>query len=117
MFEGEDKSIEALLTEHEASELMKVRREAGVVGFALVDRDGKQLAADNLDADMLGPIFANAFDIASAIGAELGEANECPAMFFESEAYEIAAIALSTCSAIIVREKPKSLARGFGSAN
>ena len=116
MFEGEDKSPEALLSEFEVAELMKVRREAGVVGYALVDRDGKQLATDGIEADILGPVFANAFDIASAIGRELGEAHDCPAMFFESDSYELAAIALSSCSAIIVREKPKSTARGFGNA-
>lgn len=116
MFEGEDRSIEALLTEPEAAEIMKIRREAGVVGFALIDADGRQLAADSIKNEMLGPIFANAFDIANAIGAELGEAGSCPAMFFESEGYEIAAIQLSTCNAVIVREKPQAIAAGFGHA-
>jgi len=117
MFEGEDRSIEALLSEPEAAEIMKIRREEGVVGYALIDPDGRQLASDSLESDVLGPIFANAFDIASAIGSELGEASACPAMFLESASYEIAAIQLSTCSAVIVREKPKAIARGFGSAN
>ena len=117
MFEDENQSIEALLSTPEAAELMKLRREAGVAGFALIDPMGKQLMADSIDADVLGPVFANAFDIANAMGSELGEANECPAMFFESDHYEIAAIALSTCSAVIVRQKPKAIARGFGNAD
>lgn len=117
MFEGEDKSIEALLTEPEFAELAKIRKEAGVVGYALIDGVGSHLASDNLDMEALGPIFANAFDIASAIGAELGEAQECPALFLESAGYELAAIRLSTCNAVIVREKPKAVSRGFGSVS
>lgn len=114
MFEGDDTSIEALLTEPEFAELAKIRKEAGVIGYALIDGVGTHLASDNLDMEALGPIFANAFDIASAIGTELGEAQECPAMFLESSDYELAAIRLSNCSAVIVREKPKAVSRGFG---
>jgi len=117
MFEGEDRSIQALLTEPEFTELSKIRNEAGVIGYALIDENGGNLASDNLDMESLGPIFANAFDIANALGSELGEAQDCPALFLESASYELAAIRLSSCSAVIVREKPKTLAKGFGSVS
>ena len=117
MFEGEDRSIQALLTEPEFAELTKIRNESGVIGYALIDQAGSNLASDNLDMEALGPIFANAFDIANDIGSELGEAHECPALFLESAAYELAAIRLSKCSAVIVREKPKAVAKGFGNVS
>ena len=114
MFEGEDRSVQAILTEPEYAELTKIRQESGVVGYALIDQTGGNLASDNLNMEALGPIFANAFDIASAIGTELGEAQDCPALFLESATYELAAIRLSSCSAVIVREKPKPMTKGFG---
>lgn len=117
MFEGEDRSIEALLTEPEFAELAKIRQESGVIGYALIDQTGGNLASDNLDMEALGPIFANAFDIANSIGSELGEAQECPALFLESASYELAAIRLSSCNAVIVREKPKAMTKGFGSVS
>ena len=117
MFEGEDRSIESLLTGPEFSELSKIRKETGVIGYALIDAVGSHLGSENLDMEALGPIFANAFDIATAIGAELGEAQDCPALFLESASYELAAVRLSACSAVIVREKPKAATKGFGSVS
>ena len=113
VFEGRDEPVEGLLTEVEIEELSKIRAEPGVVGYLLFRDDGVQLAAENVVNDDLVPIFANAFDLADAIGGDLGETGGAPAIYFESAAYEIAALRLSSCNAVIVRQKPKGLSGGF----
>lgn len=103
------------LTSEEAIELARIQKDNSVVGYALLTFDGEPIEASGAWSTMLGPVFANIFDMADRMGIEFGEEEGCQMLFTESPDFEIAGIQLSRSRAIVIKRKIKRSGEGLRS--
>ncbi len=93
------------LTAEETTELAKIQRDPLVVGYAVLTPQGEEIEAGGIWRNLISPIFANVFDIANKIGAELGEDTPIEILVMESGEYEVAGLSLLRARAVIVKQK------------
>lgn len=103
------------LTVAEVGEIQRIAADPDVIALALLDMEGRELHSRGAWSDMLGPIFANAFDLSSRMGEELGEDDTCNLMFIEAPTFDTIAITLSAARAVILKRKVKNVRGGLRS--
>lgn len=106
-------NLRQFLTPQESAELQRIRQDPSVVGLALLSFDGLEIESSGIFKDLVGPIFANIFDIADQMGEEFGATDTCPLLMLESPDFEIAGITLSSAKAVIVKRKQHSAVEGL----
>jgi hypothetical protein len=102
------------LTAEETTELAKIQRDPLVVGYAVLTHQGEEIEAGGIWRNEISPIFANVFDIANKIGAELGEDAPIEILVMESGEYEVAGLSLLRARAVIVKQKGGAPASATG---
>jgi hypothetical protein len=103
------------LTSEEAVELARIQKDNSVIGYAVLTFDGEPIESSGAWSTMLGPVFANIFDISDRMGQEFGEEDGCQMLFTESPDFEIAGIQLSRARAIVIKRKVKRTGEGLRS--
>ena len=105
------------LTSEEAVELARIQKDNSVIGYALLTLDGDEIESSGAWSSMLGPVFANVFDVADKMGEEFGEDDDCPIVFMESPDFEIAGIMMASAKAVIIKRKSKRTGEGLRSVS
>ena len=105
------------LTSRETVELARIQQDPSVIGYALLTLDGDEIESGGAWSSMLGPVFANVFDLADQIGETFGEEDICPIAFMESPDFEVAGLLLTSAKAIILKRKQKRKAEGLRSVS
>ena len=109
------KDLGRYLTSEEAVELARIQKDNSVIGYALLTLDGQEIEASGAWSSMLGPVFANVFDVADKLGEEFGEEEPCPIAYMESPDFEIAGIMMASAKAVIIKRKAKRTGEGLRS--
>jgi len=112
MIGEEGQKLSDFLTPEETTELAKIQRDPLVVGYAVLTHQGEEIEAGGIWRGLIAPIFANVFDLANKIGAELGEDQPIEILVMESGEYEVAGLSLLRARAIIVKQKGGAAATG-----
>lgn len=107
--------IQEHLTASEILEIKRITSDPDVIGYALLDFDGRELSASGSWSDMLVPVFANVFDLAGRVGEELGEEDTCSMIFIEGPAFDAIAVRLTTASGVFLKRKTKNVRQGLRS--
>ena len=120
MMGNQGQTLADYLTAEETTELAKIQRDPLVVGYAVLTLQGEEIEAGGIWRSLISPIFANVFDIANKIGAELGEEGAIEILVMESGEYEVAGLSLQRARAVVVKKKasaPVSTAGGLRSVS
>ncbi|MEM7057003.1 MAG: hypothetical protein AAF557_05395 [Pseudomonadota bacterium] len=100
-------STARFLTPEETIEMARIQKDDSVIGYALLSMDGEEIESSGAWKSVLGPVFANIFDLVENFGEEFGERQKCPMVLLDGKEFEIAGVLLSSARAIFLRRKEK----------
>lgn len=102
-------NVARFLTSQETIELARIQKDNSVIAYALFSLSGEEIESSGAWRSMLGPVFANIFDMVDRFGEEFGERENCPMLVMESPDFEIAGVLLSSARAVFVKRKQKQV--------
>lgn len=104
----------SVLTSAEHAEFEKLIEDPAIIGHALYQRDGEELALDGLWEDTV-PVLSNILDLAETIGTALGGGEGAAVMIAENAQFELSSVALSSVHAVLLKKKSSRKVGGLHS--